>query len=155
MKQEEINEAINAQESIILDRESKLSSTDYIAAKIAEGKATKTEYADKIAERQQYLYPPFTKIIMISLKHKDERELDHLAVAYTLELRKIFGSRVLGPEKPLVGRVATYYIRTIMLKVEANASMNKVKGLLRQVYETMSADRRMRSLSIHYDVDPV
>jgi hypothetical protein len=54
MKQEEINEAINAQESIILDREGKLSSTDYIAAKIAEGKATKTEYADKIAERQQW-----------------------------------------------------------------------------------------------------
>jgi len=54
MKQPEINEAINAQESIILDREGKLSSTDYIAAKIAEGKATKTEYADKIAERQQW-----------------------------------------------------------------------------------------------------
>jgi len=54
MKQAEINEAINAQESIILDREGKLSSTDYIAAKIAEGKATKTEYADKIAERQQW-----------------------------------------------------------------------------------------------------
>ena len=54
MKQEEINEAINTQESIILDREAKLSSTDYIAAKIAEGKATKSEYADKIAERQQW-----------------------------------------------------------------------------------------------------
>ena len=54
MTQAEINEAINAQESIILDREAKLSSTDYIAAKIAEGKATKTEYADKIAERQQW-----------------------------------------------------------------------------------------------------
>jgi hypothetical protein len=54
MKQEEINEAINAQESIILDREGKLSSTDYIAAKIAEGKATKTEYADKIKQRQQW-----------------------------------------------------------------------------------------------------
>ena len=54
MKQAEIIEAINAQESIILDREAKLSSTDYIAAKIAEGKATKTEYADKIAERQQW-----------------------------------------------------------------------------------------------------
>ena len=54
MKQSEIIEAINAQESIILDREAKLSSTDYIAAKIAEGKATKTEYADKIAERQQW-----------------------------------------------------------------------------------------------------
>ena len=54
MKQAEIIEAINAQQSIILDREGKLTSTDYIAAKIAEGKATKTEYADKIAERQQW-----------------------------------------------------------------------------------------------------
>lgn len=54
MTQTEINEAINAQESIVLDREAKLSSTDYIAAKIAEGKATKTEYADKIKQRQQW-----------------------------------------------------------------------------------------------------
>ena len=54
MKQAEIIEAINAQESIILDREGKLSSTDYIAAKIAEGKATKTEYAEKIAQRQTW-----------------------------------------------------------------------------------------------------
>jgi len=54
MTQAEINEAINAQESIILDREARLTSTDYIAAKIAEGKATKTEYADKIAERQTW-----------------------------------------------------------------------------------------------------
>lgn len=54
MKQAEIIEAINAQQSIILDREAKLTSTDYIAAKIAEGKATKSEYADKIAERQQW-----------------------------------------------------------------------------------------------------
>ena len=50
----EIQAAINAQESIVLDREGKLSSTDYIAAKIAEGKATKTEYADKIAQRQTW-----------------------------------------------------------------------------------------------------
>ena len=54
MKQAEIIEAINAQETIILDREAKLTATDYIAAKIAEGKATKTEYAAKIAERQQW-----------------------------------------------------------------------------------------------------
>ena len=54
MKQSEIIEAINAQQSIILDREGKLSSTDYIAAKIAEGKATKEEYAEKIAQRQQW-----------------------------------------------------------------------------------------------------
>ena len=52
MKKYEIDKLINEQQTIILDREGKLTSTDYIAAKIAEGKATKTEYADKIAERQ-------------------------------------------------------------------------------------------------------
>ena len=54
MKQSEIIEAINAQQSIILDREARLTATDYIAAKIAEGKATKDEYANKIVERQQW-----------------------------------------------------------------------------------------------------
>jgi hypothetical protein len=54
MKQAEIIEAINAQDTIILDREAKLTATDYIAAKIAEGKATKTEYTKQIAERQQW-----------------------------------------------------------------------------------------------------
>ena len=54
MKKYEIDALINEQQTIVLDRESKLTSTDYIAAKIAEGKATKNEYADKIAERQQW-----------------------------------------------------------------------------------------------------
>lgn len=54
MTQAEIIEQINAQQTIILDREGLLTATDYIAAKIAEGKATKSEYADKIAERQQW-----------------------------------------------------------------------------------------------------
>ena len=54
MKKYEIDALINEQQTIILDREGKLTSTDYIAAKIAEGKATKEEYADKIAERQQW-----------------------------------------------------------------------------------------------------
>ena len=54
MKKYEIDALINEQQTIILDREGKLTSTDYIAAKIAEGKATKTEYADKIADRQQW-----------------------------------------------------------------------------------------------------
>ena len=52
MKKYEIDALINEQQTIILDREGKLTSTDYVAAKITEGKAIKTEYADKKAERQ-------------------------------------------------------------------------------------------------------
>lgn len=54
MTTQEIQMLINEQESIILDREAQLSSTNGIAAEIAEGKATKEEYADKIAQRQQW-----------------------------------------------------------------------------------------------------
>ena len=54
MTQNEKTIAIQAQEDIIRDREARLSSTDYIAAKIAEGKATKTEYREKIDERQTW-----------------------------------------------------------------------------------------------------
>lgn len=54
MTKAEIIELINEQNTIILDREAKLTSTDYIAAKIAEVKATKAEYAEKIAERQAW-----------------------------------------------------------------------------------------------------
>ena len=54
MTKEQIHQLINEQNTIILDREAHLTSTDYIAAKIAEGKATKAEYADKIAERQTW-----------------------------------------------------------------------------------------------------
>ena len=54
MKKYEIDALINEQRTIVLDREGKLTTTDYIAAKIAEGKATQEEYAEKIAQRQQW-----------------------------------------------------------------------------------------------------
>ena len=54
MTRDEINQLLNEQHTIILDLEGRLTSTDYIAAKIAEGHATREEYAEKIAQRQQW-----------------------------------------------------------------------------------------------------
>lgn len=54
MDKQEKQQLINEQQSIILDLEGRLTSTDYIAAKIAEGHATREEYAEKIAQRQQW-----------------------------------------------------------------------------------------------------
>ena len=71
-------------------------------------------------------------------------------------LREIFGSRILGPEAPMVARVQQLYIRQIALKMETEASMKKVKEYLRSVYENMiKADSRMKSCILYYDVDPV
>lgn len=111
-------------------------------------------YETEIAERHKYRYPPFTKVINIYLKHKDAAIVDRMAVTYAQELRKVFGERVLGPEKPFVSRVALWYLQCIMLKVESNASMKKVKALLHQLYERMAALPDMRGTVLYYDVDP-
>ena len=112
-------------------------------------------YQSEIEERHKYAYPPFTKVVNIYLKNKDPRMLDRIAVEYAKDLRAVFGSRVLGPEKPFVSRVALWHIQCIMLKIEANASMKKVKDLLRQSFERLSARPEMKSTVVYYDVDPV
>lgn len=112
-------------------------------------------YLNEIADRSRYAYPPFTKIIVIFLKNKDVMACERAAVTFTLALRKVFGERVLGPEKPFVSRVATYYLQSIMLKIETGASMKKVKGLLHQILASVSANSDVKSSIIYYDVDPV
>lgn len=112
-------------------------------------------YESEIKEREKYAYPPFTKIITIYLKNKDALAVDMAAVVFTNRLREVFGERVLGPEKPFVGRVALWYLQSIMLKVEAGASMKKVKDLLHQIYASIAGDKYIKSSVIYYDVDPV
>lgn len=112
-------------------------------------------YQSEIAERERYAYPPFTKIINIYLRNKDRNMVDRAAVIYAKKLREVFGTRVLGPEKPFVGRIALWYIQSIMLKIEAGASMSKVKQILRQIYEQAAAWPDFKSTQIYYDVDPV
>jgi len=113
-------------------------------------------YEHELAERKQFSYPPFTRVINIYLRHRDENVLGEVATRYSNALRQTFGTRIKGPMKPSVARVQTYHIRTIMLKMEREASMTKVKQILRTIYEQMVAiDSRMRSIRLHYDVDPV
>jgi primosomal protein N' (replication factor Y) len=91
---------------------------------------------------------------MIYFKHKDEATVQQVAMEFALRLRQIFGERVMGPSKPSIGKIATYFMQTIMLKIEANASMSKVKVLLTSVYEGLAPDPRMKSTQLYYDVDP-
>lgn len=115
----------------------------------------KSYYAAELEDRRKFAYPPFTRVINIYLKHRDAAVLDRLAVAYVMHLRKIFGDRVLGPERPFVSRVANYHLQSVMLKIEANASMKKVKEILRDIYAKMAADPQTKQLILYFDVDPV
>lgn len=112
-------------------------------------------YESEIESRRKLLYPPFSRIINIYLKNKNSRDVDEAAILFSQALRATFGPRVLGPEKPFVSRVATWYLQCIMLKIEASASMTKVKHILRTIYESLARDPRIKSSILYYDVDPV
>lgn len=111
-------------------------------------------YGREIEERRRYFYPPFSRVVNIYIKHRDPAALRSIAQRYADTLRQLLGSRVYGPEEPPVGRVQNLYIRKIMLKIEPDASMSKVKELLRSTYTRLHALPDMKSTVVSYDVDP-
>lgn len=112
-------------------------------------------YTHELEERRAFGFPPFSRIINIYLKHRDATQLAESSQTYAASLRKIFGTRVNGPQEPAVARVQSMYIRKIMLKLELNASMKKVKEILREQYVSLVSSPLMRGLTVYYDVDPV
>ncbi len=112
-------------------------------------------YHEQLAQREAFGYPPYTRLIYIYLKHRDETVLEQLSHRYATILRQVFGSRVLGPDNPPVARIQSLYIRKIMLKIEVQASMSQVKEILRQIYERSLEDERFKTLTLYYDVDPM
>lgn len=109
----------------------------------------------EIEERKLFNYPPFTRVIYIYLKHRDNNNLSEISTIYASKLRELFGNRVFGPEEPMISRIQSLYIRKIMLKIEINASMKKVKQILRDTYEQMHQLPRMKGMIVYYDVDPM
>lgn len=112
-------------------------------------------YNHEIEERRLYNYPPFTRIINIYLKHREQGRLHVLAGAYGRRLRELFGNRVFGPEEPHVARIKQMHIMRIMIKIETEASMKKVKNILRETYLEMDAARALNGAQVYYDVDPM
>lgn len=114
-----------------------------------------TMYRNQIAERERFNYPPFTRLIHIFLKHRDEGILLQYSNMYADYLRKIFEHRVLGPDNPPVARIQSLYIRKITLKIENHASINRVKELLQYAYENLLKVEGFKSIIFYYDVDPL
>lgn len=113
-------------------------------------------YQEEIAERGKYGYPPFTRLINIYLRHRDLGAVTELSAVYGKQLRHLFGTRVNGPEEPVVGRVQNLFIRKFMLKFELNVSMEKVKTILRDTHAALYELKipGVKQLYITYDVDP-
>ena len=109
----------------------------------------------QLGERKLFHYPPFTRLIYVYLKHRNEVLLDEMATVMGEKLRASFGPRVLGPDKPPVARIQTLFIRKIVLKIEHTASMDDARKLLQQIQREMIEEPKYKSLVVYYDVDPM
>lgn len=112
-------------------------------------------FRDLEQERRDFRYPPFSHLIYIYMRNKDNRVLDSAAMEMGSRLRQWFGSRVLGPDKPAVAKVKTMNIRKIVLKLELGIDLALVRKYLREAERQMMDNKQYASLQIHFDVDPL
>jgi primosomal protein N' (replication factor Y) len=113
-------------------------------------------YNEQIDERKKYSYPPFTRLVEITLSNKDQNDLDALTPELAIELRKKFGNeRVLGPEYPIISRVNNFYLKTILIKIEKEKYSSKVKEMLTEVLNAFyKKGKEYARIRVKIDVDP-
>ena len=114
-----------------------------------------TFFRDQMAERKMFRYPPFVRLIQITLRHEIPSILDGGAVFLAGELKEIFGSRVLGPIQPVVSRTHGKYIKQILLKIEKEASVEKAKGLVGELLDIFAENPVYKQIRRTVDVDPM
>lgn len=109
----------------------------------------------EIAERKNFKYPPFYRVINLDVKHMDPDVLRNQAVYLANQLRQYFGDSVVGPETPLIGRIRNYFIQSIMLKFDKSTiSLNKVKATIRDVILQYQTTKLSKGSIVQPDVDP-
>jgi primosomal protein N' (replication factor Y) len=107
-------------------------------------------YLTQTEERLGFRYPPFYRLINITLKHTDEDRVNGAAHALAAVLRETFGTRLLGPEYPLVSKVKTYYLMSMILKFERTENITMHKQHLRALLEKFPH----KAVRVIIDVDP-
>ena len=112
-------------------------------------------YNDELKSRKEFNYPPFCRLVEITLKHKDKKVVNDGSWILGEELRSVFGNRVLGPEYPLVARVKTYYQKQVLLKIEVDASVTKAKKILAGILEKFQLSKEGKKLRVQVNVDPL
>lgn len=111
-------------------------------------------FEKQMSVRQQYHYPPFYRLILIRLKHRDQHSLNLAAAELAKILRSSFGKNILGPEFPMVSRIKNLYIKQILIKFDRRSSTSETKKQILLSLDKFQQLPAAKSLLIQIDVDP-
>ena len=111
-------------------------------------------YAQQISERKTFDYPPFYRLIRISLKARDFQKVEQAAQWLANVLNQYLPSPVLGPVDPVVARVRNQYIKQLMIKYPDNAQRKQIKDNLSRALKSLEAVGQFRAVKVNIDIDP-
>ncbi|WP_439559564.1 replication restart helicase PriA, partial [Dyadobacter sp.] len=112
-------------------------------------------YESEIIEREKYSYPPFTRLIKVTVKHVDEAVANKAAQVLAKKLIENLGlSRVLGPQPPLVERVRNQFLFDILIKLEREKiNFKAAKSFIQEKVIDILTDKTLKSIQVVIDVD--
>jgi primosomal protein N' (replication factor Y) len=114
-------------------------------------------YAKELGDRRNFAYPPFTRLIEITVKHIDKKICRDASRFLTDRLRQnIAGVKVLGPGEPMISKIRNQYLMSILVKIpRGNSDLTAIKNIIRLDIESTMKEQNFRSAKIICDVDPV
>ena len=119
-------------------------------------KADFNQFANnQLNERKMFSYPPYNRLIKISIRDKNQNKVEDASSLYSNLLKASFKSRVLGPEYPYVSRVRNNYIKNILLKIEHTSSIKEAKKILLLVNKKIKLKSKFKTIKIDIDIDPL
>jgi primosomal protein N' (replication factor Y) (superfamily II helicase) len=111
-------------------------------------------FRQQVAERKDFYYPPYSRLIKLTLRHRNLPLVSKAADLLADDLRKFLGNRVVGPEFPLLNRAFGLHQKCILIKLERDKNFSGRKNLIREAIGNVSESDEFRGLQIVPDVDP-
>lgn len=108
----------------------------------------------QISERKKFNYPPFYRLIEITLKHKNQLLIETAAQDLARDLIAVFNTRVLGPESPPIPKMHNLYQKRILLKLEKQLNMKKSKEIIHHSVQNLLSKENYRNIQVINNVDP-
>jgi primosomal protein N' (replication factor Y) len=112
-------------------------------------------FATQLNERRMFNYPPFCRLIVLSIKHSRQDVLNEAGNALKAMLLKTFGKDLAGPEPPPIGRIQNRYILNFRIKLKKNSSINPYKHLINTAFIQLKSEKKYAGIITVADVDPM
>ncbi|MCB9049709.1 MAG: primosomal protein N' [Lewinellaceae bacterium] len=112
-------------------------------------------FTREMKERREFKYPPYYRLIRISLRHKKPQTLNEGASIFEKVLKGKLGEWAMGPAVPHVGRVRGYYLLDFLIKLNRDAKKIRfAKEVVQEAIDKMQQTPGYSGVRVGVDVDP-